>query len=299
MSPPTEPARPVATATLDRIDEVDLRRFGSPLAVWEDTPLEDLRTAWRLPAVVAFARTTSTNDVARMLAEAGAPAGTAVLADEQTAGRGRAGRPWISPAGSSLLLSLVLRPEIASASAAPAAVTPLRLGLAVARAVERVASRPAEIKWPNDVLVDGRKLAGILCESAVGGPGGTFIIAGIGINIRQRPEDFPADFRESTTSLDMVAAEPPGRATIAAALFEELLPCTVWSEDRLDSESLDEIGRRDALFGMPVDVDGKPAGIACGIEVDGALMVRTSTGGRIRIHNGTVRVRYRGSPRPS
>ena len=276
---------------------MDVRQFGSVLERWEGAATEAWRASWRVPAVVAFARTTSTNDVARALAAAGAPAGTVILAEEQTAGRGRAGRRWAAEPGSSLLLSVVLRPGTGSASDAPASVLPLRLGLAIARTVERAVGRPAEIKWPNDVLVDGRKLAGILCESAVGGPGGTFVIAGIGLNVQQRKRDFPPEIAAAATSLAMVSAAAAERGRIASALFDELRPVLGGFGDGLDSDTLAGIGQRDALFGLPVDVDGTPAGIACGIARDGALMIRTASGGRVRIYNGTVRIRHDGFPR--
>ena len=122
-------------------------------------------------------RTDSTNERARHLAGAGAPHGTLVTAGEQTAGRGRQGRTWTAPAGRALLLSLVLRVD-------DPALIPLQAGVAVAATV----GDAARIKWPNDVLVEGRKVAGILVE---GRPQEGWAVLGIGMNVAVRPEDFP------------------------------------------------------------------------------------------------------------
>jgi BirA family biotin operon repressor/biotin-[acetyl-CoA-carboxylase] ligase len=138
-------------------------------------------------------RTGSTNVRGRALAAAGAPHGTLVTAAEQTAGRGRLGRGWFAPPGRSLLMSLVLRLEDAS-------VVSLAAGVAVAEAI----GAQARLKWPNDVMVDGRKVAGILVE---GRPQEGWAVLGIGVNVAVDPGDFPADLRHSAGVLGLEPVE--------------------------------------------------------------------------------------------
>ena len=141
-----------------------------------------------------FARTGSTNTRARELAAAGAPHGTVVTADEQTAGRGRQGRTWTAPPGKALLYSAVLRPLHPRHS-----VLPLAVPLAVCEAAE--ALRPdiaCQVKWPNDVHLEGRKLAGILIEAR---PQDGWAVIGVGLNLTIAPSDFPDDLRDKATSL--------------------------------------------------------------------------------------------------
>ena len=151
-------------------------------------------------------RTDSTNTRARELAARGAPQGTLVTAAEQTAGRGRQGRSWSAPPGRSLLCSVVIRE--------PPRLLPLAAGVAVAE-VAAAAGAPARLKWPNDVLVDGRKLAGILVE---GRPQDRWAVVGVGLNVAVREADFPPELRglAATLGLEPDAIEP----TLAALLIE-------------------------------------------------------------------------------
>lgn len=267
-------------------------RWGPALEVWEGMPVEHWRDAWRLPALLVFGVVASTNDVARDLAESGAPHGTVVLAEAQTAGRGRAGRAWLAPSGSSLLLSIILRPrsDTSTRTGSGAAVLPLLVGLAVARAVECVIGRAAEIKWPNDVLVGGSKVAGILCESSTGGPAGDYVVVGIGLNVTQRARDFDDELLAAATSLSVAAGEDVARSTAATALIAEVLDAAADAGPTLDPAALAEISRRDALFGHTVTIDDQLAGTACGIAADGALMLRSPTGRRFSLRTGTVRI---------
>ncbi|MEJ2502094.1 MAG: biotin--[acetyl-CoA-carboxylase] ligase, partial [Gemmatimonadota bacterium] len=144
---------------------------------WHGRPLSYWQELWGVPELRAFRRVGSTSDVARAMAEGGAGTGTLVLAAEQTRGRGRRGRRWDAPAGSSLLLSMVLRP----AAGGGEAVLSLRLGMAAARAIESVSGLRVGLKWPNDLLVAGRKVGGILCEGSVEGASLRYTIAGLGL----------------------------------------------------------------------------------------------------------------------
>jgi BirA family biotin operon repressor/biotin-[acetyl-CoA-carboxylase] ligase len=190
----------------------------------------------------------STNRRARELAAAGAPHGTLITAAAQTAGRGRQGRRWESPPGSALLCSLILREHDALLS--------LRAGLAVAD----VAGEAARVKWPNDVLVDGRKVAGVLVE---GRPHEGLAVVGIGVNVSAAPPGVP----------DAAAL---GRDDVEAVLGELLAAL----ERRLDEDAataLDALRARDALLGVRVTWDGGE-GVAEGIDGSGALLVRTDAG---------------------
>jgi len=263
---------------------------GTPLTVWEGRPVQEWREAWGAPTLVVLDAVGSTNDVARALAEDGAPSGTAVLAEHQTAGRGRAGRRWHAPHGTALLLSVVLRPPAGRAAGSAPGAIPLRIGLAVARAAEAVAGVSLGLKWPNDVVApDAGKVAGILCEAA-SGAGGGFVVAGIGVNVNQRPEDFPSDVRATATSLAAVAGRTVSRAELCGAILVALREAGDRFAAPLEPHELRAIAERDALFGRNVNVDGVPRGTAVGIAPDGALLVRDETGDVGAVYSGTVRV---------
>jgi BirA family biotin operon repressor/biotin-[acetyl-CoA-carboxylase] ligase len=215
--------------------------------------------------------TTSTNDRARELAQAGAPHGTLVTAGEQSAGRGRQGRTWSAPAGSALLLSLVLRD--------PPSLLPLAAGVAVAD----VAGADARVKWPNDVLVDGRKVAGILAE---GRPQDGWAVLGIGINVAVRLEDLPPELHETAGTLGLTTADvEPTLARLLAAL-----------EDRLALDGgalLASYRERDALAGRDVTWSGG-SGRARGIDGEGRLVLELEGGGRTALSAGEVHLQTPG-----
>jgi BirA family biotin operon repressor/biotin-[acetyl-CoA-carboxylase] ligase len=209
--------------------------------------------------------TTSTNDRARDLAQAGAPHGTLVTAGEQSAGRGRQGRTWSAPAGSALLMSLVLH-EVP-------ALLPLAAGVAVAE----VAGATARVKWPNDVLLDDRKVAGILAE---GRPRDGWAVLGIGLNVAVRIEDLPPELHAAAGTLGLAPAElEPTLARLLDALERAL------ALD--DAALLDAYRARDALRGRDVAwTDG--SGRAAGIDGDGRLVVELAGGGRTALSAGEV-----------
>ena len=192
----------------------------------------------------------STNRRARELASAGAPHGTLVTAGAQTAGRGRQGRRWEAPAGSALLCSLVLREFDALLS--------LRTGLAVAD----VAGEAARVKWPNDVQVEGRKVAGVLVE---GRPHEGWAVVGIGVNVSAAP--------------DLPEAVALGRDDVEAVLGELLAALEARLAEPAAS-SLDALRARDALLGVKVSWDGGE-GVGAGIDPDGGLRVTTDAGERV------------------
>jgi BirA family biotin operon repressor/biotin-[acetyl-CoA-carboxylase] ligase len=182
------------------------------IELWEgDTPAA-WAARWRLPALEVHGRIGSTNDRARELALAGAERFTTVIAEEQLAGRGREGRRWESPPGGGLWMSVVA-PRCPPVERG---LVPLRTGLAVCRAVERVAPGVrAGVKWPNDVHVDGRKVSGVLCEST-----GDTVVIGIGVNLR--PGALGPELAAVAVALEAVAGGPVDRAALAGAVLAEL-----------------------------------------------------------------------------
>jgi BirA family biotin operon repressor/biotin-[acetyl-CoA-carboxylase] ligase len=207
----------------------------------------------------------STNDRARALAEAGAPHGTLVSAGAQTAGRGRQGRTWSAPPGQALLCSLVLR--------AYDPLLPLRAGLAVAD----VAGGGALVKWPNDVLLEDRKLAGILVEAR---PSGGWAVLGIGINVAVDPAALPPELRDRAATL----GRPP---SALEPTLRELLAALAARLDEPAAASLDALRARDALRGRAVRWSGG-AGTGAGIDAAGSLLVRLADGSVLTLDAGEV-----------
>lgn len=231
-----------------------------------------------------LATTPSTNDEARRGAKGGACHGSTWVAEEQTAGRGRQGRPWTSAAGECLLFSVLVRLAIAPAKLPRVALV---AGLAVRDAVARAAPEAdVRIKWPNDVLVGGRKVAGVLVEAVTSGSRVEAVVVGIGINVHTRI--FPPAIADRATSIALVADRPPDRAVVLADVLEAL--------DRdlhvVGGRGLGLVQARllaaDALAGRVVRSDGGDEGTACGIDDDGKLLVRRPTGALVRWAAGEV-----------
>jgi BirA family biotin operon repressor/biotin-[acetyl-CoA-carboxylase] ligase len=217
----------------------------------------------------------STSDRARVLAQAGAPHGTLVTAGEQSAGRGRQGRSWSAPAGSALLMSVVLRD--------PPDLLPLAAGLAVAR----VCGERARIKWPNDVLLDDRKVAGILAEAR---PQEQWAVLGIGLNVALRVADLPAELHATAATLDLDPCDIP---VIRDRLLRELEAALVLD----DAALLAAYRAADALRGRTITWAGG-IGTAAGIDGAGRLVVDLPRGGRTALEAGEVHLGP-GFPSPS
>jgi BirA family biotin operon repressor/biotin-[acetyl-CoA-carboxylase] ligase len=213
----------------------------------------------------------TTQTRARELAAQGASRAI-VVTNEQSAGQGTRGRVWVAPRGTSLLASWIVRP----APVAPALFAALA-GVAIARSLDGLAGADARLEWPNDVHVGGRKVAGALAHATSDGDGGVLVL-GIGINVHQRPEDFPAELRQRAISLVM-AGHPLDRLAILARLTREL---DLLEDPAKRGAALDEWRRRSTFLGKTVEVRaGERAplrGIATAIDDDGALLVRTSSG---------------------
>lgn len=249
----------------------DLRDFSSPArALGRVVELRD--------------ETGSTNDDARALAAKGAVHGTLVLADAQTAGRGRRGRHWSSPRGENLYASFVLRPKLRIADAPGMALV---AGLAIAEAVEPFARGAAvRVKWPNDVRAGGLKLAGVLVEGSLRGAELAWVVLGLGVNVRGRSVHESLD-GVATTLRMLRGGEDLARAEVMAAICDRL-------ESRLEAYEREgfasfhgALTARCETLGTRVTTE-LASGVAESLSEDGALMVRTDDGALVAVRVGDV-----------
>lgn len=239
----------------------------------------------------------STNQYAFDAARAGAEAGLVVVADHQQAGRGRRGRSWAAPAGSSLLVSVLLRPHLA---ADEVQVVTMAAALALVDAVHAVADVDADIKWPNDLLVADRKLAGILAEADITGGGEVrAVVIGIGCNVTWA--GFPTELDETATAIDREAGHPVDRSM----LLDTFLARLASRVDTLDTVVGDYRARL-ATLGRAVRVELADAtfeGVATDVDAHGRLVVQPETGPPVIVAAGDVvhlrGVRDPGSTRPA
>ncbi len=259
-----------------------------------------LPTRWMAREIHYFDSIDSTNRLAFDLAREGAAHGTAVIAEAQTAGRGRLGRSFFSPPYRNLYTSVVLRPSI---SASDAAIIILAAGIAVAETVATsLGSRDAvEIKWPNDVLLDGRKTSGILMELSAEATRVGFLVLGIGVNLNVDREAFPEDFRSLATSLVSHSGRAIDRAHFTRRLFvtlEDVLDLHAepgWEALRPRFQEFFRMeGRRIRVSDLAL---GEIGGVCRGIDPDGALCLERDDGERIRVLAGDVTIIKEGAPR--
>jgi BirA family transcriptional regulator, biotin operon repressor / biotin---[acetyl-CoA-carboxylase] ligase len=224
----------------------------------------------------------STQEAAKALAREGKPDGFAVMALAQTAGRGRLGRSWVSQPGKNLTISVILRPTIA-ASEAP--LLGFAAAVAAAETVEHFKVRDVRLKWPNDVLVGGRKIAGILPEAVIRGDALEFIVMGVGLNLNALSEDFPPDLRETATSVIMSGGFAVSPKIAAHALAERLEAICA----RICREGVGFIvplwTSRWSHRGVRLEWNGT-AGTAESLAADGALLLRRDDGSVTRISSG-------------
>lgn len=267
------------------------RLAGSPDALHADDLLA------RLPRkrivgrdVQVFQETTSTNDVVEKLARDGVKEGVVVFAESQSKGRGRLGRKWVSPAGKGLWFSVLLRPPLRPAEATQLTVA---AATALARAVQAQTGLAPDIKWPNDLLVNGRKIAGILTEMSAEVDRVNYLIIGMGVDVNQNASDFPPDVRKIASSLKLASGQPVQRAELAAAILQEL------DRDygRICAGGFpavaDEWEARCTTLGQHVTVllgERRVQGRAESLDDAGALLVRTQHGRIERIIGGDVTV---------
>lgn len=249
-----------------------------------------LGTRWIGARLEYFDITDSTNIRARKLAEEGAPHGTLVVADSQTAGRGRRGRSWVSPRGDGIWMSMVLRPLMTPASAS---MLTLVAGLAVVKGVKDSAGLTAMIKWPNDAVLGGKKICGILTEMSTESEYIRYVIPGIGINVNV--DDFPEELKATATSLKLETGKSIRRSPVIAAVAESFEHYYDIFMETCDMSGLkDEYNRSLVNMGrevMVLDPRGQYRGTALGIDREGSLLVRREDGGVTAVISGEVSVR--------
>jgi BirA family biotin operon repressor/biotin-[acetyl-CoA-carboxylase] ligase len=267
------------------------RLTGAPDRLYAEEIQCGLTTRWLGQTLHACESTGSTNLDAMELARAGAVHGTAVVAEQQTAGRGRLGRSFYSPAFANVYTSIVLRPDLSTAEA-PTLL--LAAGVAVAQTIDELLSpgEQMEIKWPNDVLLGGLKTSGILMELGAEEARVSFAVLGIGVNLNVDPAEFPEEFRRRATSLSAFAGHPIDRVDFTRRLYVNL-------EEVLDLHAeggMEAVGPRfDAWFRMVgrevrvQEIGGvELSGIATGIAPGGALLIRRPSGDTVQVLAGDV-----------
>ena len=234
---------------------------------------------------------TSTNTVLKQLALEEAPSGLALVAGEQTAGRGRLGRSFYSPANTGLYLSLLLRPDLA---AQDATLLTACAAVSVAEALESLAEVKLSIKWVNDLYLGGRKVCGILTEAGLDCESGrmSYVIIGIGVNTRMPPGDFPEEIRSIAGDVFGDAPVPDLRNRLAARILDNLMAC---AEDPRSPEIFDKYRRRSLVLGRPIRIlaPGRapvPA-TALDLEPDYSLRVRLEDGREELLRSGEISVR--------
>ena len=246
-----------------------------------------LSTRWAGCEVVHLDEVDSTNRYARMLAAQGAPQGTLVIAETQTAGRGRRGRGWVSPAGEGIFMSLILRPHVHPSQVASLS---LQTALAVAEGIREATGLDALIKWPNDVVCSGKKLVGMLLEMNADEERVHDIVAGIGINVHQR--DF-GELAQTATSLDLLTGGFVSRAAVVRAVLEAFERVQALADEG-GVALMDAYRARSATIGQRVRVIGADrafTGVAQDVTPLGSLLVRED-GGEVReVLAGDVSVR--------
>lgn len=266
-----------------------------PLADWEGCSAEAWGRRLAAATVEFHATVSSTNDRAGELVGAGAPTPAVVVADRQSAGRGRRGRRWVSDTPRGLWFTVAWE-----AGEAVVGGLPLRVGLGVAGVVESVApGLRVAVKWPNDLVVDGRKLGGILCERR-----GEHALVGVGLNLNHEHGDFPIALRAAASSIRLLTGRPVPRAEVLAKAVAALARIRADPRPEIPGSELAELRARSPLTGRALWIDGivrhssgRPRAVdglpvtAGPILADGSLEVRDASGGRLRFIAGTVRRR--------
>jgi BirA family biotin operon repressor/biotin-[acetyl-CoA-carboxylase] ligase len=232
--------------------------------------------------------TTSTNDIVKGLAQSGAPEGTVVVAEQQTRGRGRYGRTFASPAGVGIYLSLLVRPQVETVRLPPLT---LAVAVATAEALVQYCALPVHLKWPNDVEIHGKKVAGILTEAVLGAGVSPVAIIGIGINVNTTLEHLPPELHQHVTSLALASGHAWPRLPLMAVLLahlERLYQTFQGGDVRSIVQRWLHYGQ---IIGRQVRFTHDASagtGTVVGLAVDGALLVRNSAGMQQRLVAGEV-----------
>ncbi|MBX3433210.1 MAG: biotin--[acetyl-CoA-carboxylase] ligase [Pirellulales bacterium] len=259
-----------------------------PADLLAEAILPRLSTMWLGRSYHCHGELGSTNDEAVQLAKTGAPHGTVVVADGQTSGRGRVNRSWHSPPGENLYFSILLRPSWQASEPRPVS---LAAGVGLAEALASQLPQPPQLKWPNDLLYRGRKLAGILIEGSMQLDRVEYVIVGIGVNVNTA--EFPPELADIAESLGRVAGQALDRGAVLAAILNSMEP---WLETLAEQGPEPIVAawlKHAASLGQPIRVtDGtrETSGVMQGIDPDGAMRLQTPDGREHRIVSGDVLV---------
>ncbi|MGG3282384.1 biotin--[acetyl-CoA-carboxylase] ligase [Paenibacillus solani] len=272
----------------EAIPRMGYRMMDEPDALSMDTLTAGMTSEYFGKPLILLDKTNSTQEDARQLAEEGASEGTLVISEEQTGGRGRMGKKFYSPRGKGIWMSLVLRPK------QPLHLTQqltLMTGVAVCRAIAKCTGVQTDIKWPNDILFQGKKVCGILLESATEDERVRYCIAGIGISANLKESDFPEDLRNVATSIRMAGGAAVNRTELIHSIMAEMEGLyQLYNEQGFKPiaslwEALSGSVGRD----VHVQTAGERfSGMATGLNKDGALLVRNQAGELIPVYSGDI-----------
>jgi len=262
------------------------RLLAVPDKLLPEEVLQGLKTRWFTGPVHYFETLNSTNDLAKELAAQGAPEGAVVVAEAQTGGRGRLGREWNSPPGVGLYVSLVLRPMLPPMELPQITLT---TAVAVVRAVRRVAGLAPGIKWPNDLLLNGKKLGGILTEMETESDRIRHVVVGLGLNVNN--PGFPPELAATATSMALATGRAFSRVNLLQAWLEEFEALYGRFLNQGFAEILEEWKNSAVTLGKMVTVRQGPreiSGLALDVAPDGALLLRTANGEMVRVTSGEI-----------
>lgn len=265
------------------------RMMAQPDLLTKEMIENQIHTKWAGQQLVVFEKTDSTNDQAKKMAEEGAGQGLLVVSDCQTAGKGRRGRSWDSKAGEGIFMTLLLKPDIAPGNAS---MLTLVMALAVRAGIAKVTGIDTQIKWPNDIVCDGKKVCGILTEMSAQIDYINYIVIGTGINVSNKT--FPEEVAPTATSLYLITGVPSSRAKLIAEIMAEFETYYAQYLQTQDLSGLvNEYNSHLVNRGRSVrvlDPRNEYTGVAQGINQAGELLVQTEDGIR-HVSSGEVSVR--------
>ncbi len=273
--------------TIESHPHFGYRLLGTPDRLTADDIKAQLKGGLIGSEILVFEETASTNEVIEHLAKSGAREGLVVFAESQTHGRGRRGRAWASPRGKGLWFSVLLRPTLSTAAASRITVA---ASVAVARAIRQNCGVDARIKWPNDVMLNGKKFAGILTELRAEADEILLAILGIGIDVNCLREDFTGDLGDIATSLELETGLPQDRVALAAQVLMALDECYQTALTNFEV-IVDEWAKLCTTLGRQIVVtmgQRRIEGFAQALDGDGALLLRRDSGQIERILGGDV-----------
>jgi len=274
---------------IDSVPRVGYCLKRSPDLLLPEEIIQNSRLEFLARKIYYYPSIGSTNDEAKKLAQNRAPHGTLVIAEEQTGGKGRLGRTWISPPREGIWLSIILRPSLEPYEAPRITMT---CAVAAAKAIRKVAGIDCRIKWPNDLLVEGKKVAGILTEMSADMDSINFVVTGIGINVNNT--DFPAEIKETATSLKLASGKNVDRLKILTEFLSQFEGFYRDLENGDFEKILGEWRELSCNLGKRVRIIGRNSeleGIALDVDSDGALLVKTDGGTVERVLSGDVSLR--------